>query len=191
MGGLVYEGYSHASQAISELGGVEALTPILQNTNFFVMGILTMAFAIGLHRGIGNGRGSKTGPLLIGYFGAITVVQGFLPCDAGCDFESLTGTLHNATGLSGFLAVISGIVFISRRMSQAPNWSSHRSYSLLTAIAALLGLPAWIGVSKAAGIEGLNGVLQRTFIGLVLLWIEITAIRLFRQSLRPPASAVA
>jgi hypothetical protein len=105
-----------------------------------------------------------------------------LPCDPGCEFQTLTGTMHNLTGLGGFVAVIAGIFVISRRLKRDPNWQSYRGYSLITGVAALVSLLTWIGVSKAAEVDALNGVLQRVFIGIVLLWIEVVAIRLFRLS---------
>jgi hypothetical membrane protein len=180
--GFLYEGYSHATQAGSELGGVEAQYPIVQNANFFIFGILVVAFAFGLHRGIGDGKGSRLGPILVGIFGIITVAQAFLPCDPGCDFKSLIGALHNLTGLSSFLILCVGILVTSRRLKRDPNWQSYRRYSLITGVAALVSLVAWIGISKAAGVDAVNGVLQRVFIGIVLLWIEVVAIQLFRLS---------
>ncbi len=184
--GFFYEDYSHVTQAISELGGVEAQYPIVQNANFIVFGILVVAFAFGLHRGIGDGRGSRLGPILVGIFGIIAVAHAFLPCDAGCEFKSLIGALHNLTGLSSFLALCVGILVTSRRLKGDPNWQSYRGYSLLTGVAALVSLVAWIGVSKAAGVDAVSGVLQRVFTGIVLLWIEVVAIQLLRISRRSP-----
>ncbi|MBI2918841.1 MAG: DUF998 domain-containing protein [Chloroflexi bacterium] len=187
VGGLAYQGYSHASQAISELGGVEARYPLIQNANFFVVGVLIIALALGLHRGIGGGHGSKLGPLLLGLFGVITAVaQPFLPCDPGCEFESLTGTMHNLTGLASFLAAVVGIFAISRRLKSDPRWSSYRGYSVITSAVALVALFAWIGIAKIAEVGSLNGVLQRTFVGLVIVWIEVMALRLFWLSRRAP-----
>ncbi|MBI2873358.1 MAG: DUF998 domain-containing protein [Chloroflexi bacterium] len=187
VGGFIYEGYSHATQAISELGGVEARYPIIQNANFFVVGILIIALALGLHRGIGGGHGSKLGPLLLGLFGVITTVaQPFLPCDAGCEFKTLTGAMHNLTGLASFLAAVAGIFAISRRLKREPQWHPYQGYSVITSAVALVALIAWIGIAKVAEIGSLNGVLQRTFVGLVLLWIEIMALRMFWVSRRAP-----
>ncbi len=184
--GFLYEGYSHATQAVSELGGVEAQYPIVQNVNFIVVGILIVAFAFGLHRGIGYGKGSRLGPILVGIFGIIMVPRVFLPCDPGCGWESFTGAMHNLTGLGGFVAVCTGIILVRRRMKEDPNWQSYRGYFLITGVAALVSLVAWIAVSKAAGIDALNGVLQRVFAGIVFLWIEVVAIRLFRLSRQSP-----
>ncbi len=169
---------------MSELGGVEAQYPIVQNASFVIVGTLFTAFAFGLHRGIGDGKGSRIGPILVGIFGIITVAQGFLPCDPGCDFKTLTGALHNVTGLSSFLTVCIGILFLARRLKGNPDWQSYRGYSLITGIAAIVSLFAWIGISKIAEVDAVNGVLQRVFVGIVFLWIEVVAIRLFRLSRR-------
>lgn len=178
--GAQYEGYSHASQAISELGGVEAKHPFIQNSSFTIAGVLIMAFALGLHRGIGQGHGSRSGLLLVGYFGVIAAVaQPLLHCDAGCEFETLTGTMHNVTGMSGFLALITGIILVSRRTREDPNWRSYSGYSLFSGLAGLLALVMWIAVAKAAGVDGMNGVLQRVFVAVVFLWIGVMASRLF------------
>ncbi len=181
-GGLIYEGYSHTTQAISELGGVEAQYPLLQNTNFFVVGVLIMAFALGLHRGTGDGQGSRLGPVLLGIFGAIMVSHGFLSCDPGCEFESLTGAMHNLTGLAGFIAGIAGIFVISRRLNGDPHWHSLYRFSRVTGVAALVSLLLWIGVAKAAEVESLNGVLQRVFIATWFIWVAVMATQLFRVS---------
>ena len=60
--GVLYEDYNHATQAVSDLGGVEAQYPIVQDANFFIVGIIFVAFTFGLHRGIDNAKGSRLGP---------------------------------------------------------------------------------------------------------------------------------
>lgn len=185
VGGFFYPGYSHATHAISELGGVTARYPLIQNINFFLVGILIMAFSVGLHRCIGGGRGSKLGPILFGTFGLITTVaQPFLPLDPGGEFVTLTGTLHNVTGLGSFLFAVAGIFVTSRRLKQDPSWQSYRNFSVISSIVALISLVAWIVIAKGAGIGAVNGVLQRIFVGIVFLWIEVIAIRLFKLSRR-------
>lgn len=174
-----YPGYSHLTQAISELGGVDSPNPMIQNANFFLVGLLIVAFAFGLHRSIGSGKGSALGPTLLGIFGAVTVAQGFLPCDSGCEWVSTVGSLHNSTGLGSFLAVVAGIFVLSRRLLTDPDWEPYSAYSVITAVAGIVALISWIGIAKAARVESLNGVLQRVFVAIILLWIEIMAIRMF------------
>ena len=183
VGGFIYEGYSHVTQAVSELGGVEARYPLLQNLNFLAVGVLFIAFAIGLHKGVGGG--AKLGAVLIGFFGVSSCLgNAVFPCDPGCAFQTFTGTMHNATGLAGFLAAIAGIFLISRSLRTDLRWRTLYHFSWIAGIAVLVSLLLWIGVAKAADVGSLNGVLERVFILCWFVWVEVMAIRLFRNSRR-------
>jgi len=177
--GYFYQDYSHVTQAVSELGGVEAQYHLLQNANFVVLGLLLLAFAFGLYRGLGA---RNLGPVFIGFFGVVSVLHSVLPCDPGCDFQTLTGTLHNVTGLAGFLAAIAGIFLVSRNLNTDPQWRSLSRFSWMAGVVVLVSLVLWIGVAKTAEIGSLNGVLQRVFILAWFVWVEVMAIRLFQIS---------
>jgi len=75
--------YSHVSQTISELGerggGPNAI--VMKTAGFMLPGLLFIAFAIGLHRGISRGRGSRIGPILLGIFGGGLVGSGIFSTD--------------------------------------------------------------------------------------------------------------
>ena len=187
--GKASDGYSHASQTISELGGVQAARPLIQNVNFMVVGVLFVGFAIGLHRGIGGG-GSVLGPALVGVFGVFSgVANALLPCDLGCEFQSITGTMHNVTGLMGFVAATAAMFVVSRRLGEDEHWDSLRTFSRAAGALALASLVAWIGVAKAADVGSLDGVLQRLFVGVWFVWIEVMAFRLLRLSKGQPPIA--
>ena len=177
--GSYYPGYSHVTQAISELGGVAAQNPLILNVNFFISGVLIVAFALGLQRNLEGARRSALGAALVAAFGLVMVSHAFLPCDVGCEFVSPVGSAHNITGLAGFLSVIAGVFLISRIFAIDPNWKSYRGYSVMTAVVGLASLVLWIALAKAARIEIMNGSLQRVFAGTILLWIEVIAVRLF------------
>jgi len=170
-------GYNHMSQAISELGEVGAPNAIVQDVNFVLVGLLIIAFSFGLHRGIGEGRGSKVGPALIIIFGAVASVGGGLfRCDPGCVFESFVGVMHNLLGLTGFVAMILGTIIISRRLKKDSLWQSYSSYSIITGILAIIFLILFIMASNV--FPEWRGLFQRLFVGVIFLWIEIMAIRL-------------
>ena len=183
--GLRYPGYSHLTQAISELGGVDAPNPLIQDVNFLVTGLFIITFALGLSGGFERTPPSAAGPTLIGAFGAVIVVHAFLPCDAGCEFVTTVGSAHNVTGLLAFLSAIAGVLVLSRRLPAEAE--AYRAYSVVTAAAGLVSLVLWIALGKAARIPAMNGSLQRVFAGTILLWIEVTAIRLLAISRRAPA----
>ena len=185
--GTQYPGYSHLTQAISELGGVEAARPWIQNANFFVTGLLIVAFMIGLHRNLGS-RQSAVAASLVGAFGVVAVAHAFLPCDAGCEFVSIAGSVHNVTGLAGFLSAIAGVFLMSRAFGVDRHWKPYDVYSVVTAGAGLVSLVLWIALAKVVRIQSVNGVLQRVFAATIFVWIEVIAIRLLVLARRPRSS---
>ena len=131
--------------------------------------------------------GSTLGPVLVGVFGILAGLHAFLPCDLGCEFRTFTETMHNLTGLGGFIAAIAGIFVVSRRLKEDSSWRALYRFSLIAGVAAAASLVLWIGVAKDAEVGNLNGVLQRSFVAAWLIWMEVMAIRLFQVSRRAKA----
>ena len=94
--------------------------------------------------------------------------------------------MHNLTGLGGFIAAIAGIFVISARIRGDSRWRSLYCFSWITGVAALVSLLLWIGFAKAAEIESLNGVLQRVFIAIWFVWVEVMALKLLFLGRRSP-----
>lgn len=177
--GLLRPGYSHISQAGSELGEVGAPNAIIMDINFIVFGILIIVFAFGLHQGIGGGRGSKIGPSLLAVFGAVAGVgNGLFPCDPGCNFVTLTGTMHNVLGLTGFSALIGAALVLPRRLKIDGLWQGYRSYSLVSGLLMVLFLVAFMVFTGF--LPSYRGAIQRLLVADFLLWIGVMAVRLFQ-----------
>lgn len=172
--GFVYDGYSHVSQKISELGGEGAEYAILQNLNFAVIGVLILGFSWALARAIGP---SYLGPALVGYFGLVFLAHAWIPCDLGCQGKTTIGLLHNVTGLTGFLATIVGMLVLARRWRLNPTWQFHARITRGAVAVALVGL-AWFVITQAADLQSFAGIAQRTFAGALLFWIALTAWKL-------------
>ena len=58
----------------------------IQITNFVVTGVLFVACAVGMWRGLRPGRGGTWGPLLVGVLGLGLIVAGVFVTDAGAGF---------------------------------------------------------------------------------------------------------
>lgn len=164
-----YPDYSHLTQAISELAAVNAPFPLTQTMNFFVAGVLTVAFAVSL----GHHTGVRLGAALFGAIGVMLVAHGLLPCDAGCAFITWVGTAHNLSGIAGFLAAITGVWLCGR---QAPR-GAYRIFSSASAAVALIGFILWIALAKIQTVAAANGSLQRSFVAVLLGWMFVTALR--------------
>lgn len=172
--GLQYPGYSHVSQVISELGGAEAGRPIVQNLNFLLIGVATLGFAWSLGAATDN---VTAGPKFIAVFALSSLIaNGLLPCDAGCQGATTIGLLHNLTGMAGFVAAIVGMTLLARSWRADLRWQAHARFTWAMAVVASMGLATFVAM-KAAGAESFDGLAQRLFVGALLTWIMMTAIR--------------
>ena len=178
LGAALYDGFSHVSQKISELGGEGARYALLQNVNFLLLGILVVGFSWALARADGR---LTLGAALIGVFGVSScIANALLPCDLACSGETTVGLLHNITGLAGFIAAIAGMIVLSRSWRGDPNWRSQARFTLAAAVVAIGGL-VWFVATQALDAQSLAGIAQRTFIAALLTWIAVTAGRLTRD----------
>jgi hypothetical membrane protein len=179
--GLLWSSYSHVTQAISELGGVDAPNAIIMNTaGFALTGILIIFFAVGLYYGLGKGRGSKIGSALVAVYGLGMFGIAFFPWDK-VNLASFTSTMHSLIGWPHWIGLILGLLVLAHTFKNDLRWNSYWVYTLVTGLltAIVIVIYAFIGV------EGYMGVLQRIIIGAQLIWIEIVAIKLSRS----PASS--
>ncbi len=141
-----------------------------QTLNFVLSGILLALFAAGLHLGATEGRGSWTGPALLFTAGAAMALMGFEtdPIRRTAP-RTLHGLIHDLAFVLFVLALLPAFFFLWRRLREDPAWRGHARYTLATGMIAplLLLLP---------------GVAYYLFVVVVLVWMEATAIRLWRLS---------
>ena len=176
-----YEGYSHISQEISQLGGVDSELAWIQNLNFYLLSLTTIGFTFALHRAIAGGKRSVIGPILIGMLGFSSAgLNSVLPCDALCEGITASGKLHLITGVLGFLSMAIGLIVISRRMARSPEWETYSRYTLASGILAFVLFFA-AGVVGSDEASTLDGLMQRIFIANYLIWITVTGIRILRN----------
>lgn len=174
--GARQDGYSHVWQAISELGGVEATYPTFQNTNFLVMGGSMLMLSVALYRSFG---GSVLGPVLLAVFGlAGGIAQALFPCDVACRGATPVGFLHNATGVTGFVAAIASMLVFARRWQRDEEWRPHARFTRQAALLAVTAFVAFIVVSAVAP-TGPRGLVQRIFVGTLLTWVMATSWRVW------------
>jgi hypothetical protein len=185
--GARQDGYSHVWQAISELGGVEAQYPVLQNVNFLMMGFSMLVLAWALYESLG---GPLTGPALLAFFGlAGGIAQGLLPCDIACRGETPVGLLHNVTGVAGFVAAITGMLVFARRWQLDETWRLHARFTRLAAVLAVTAFISFILVSALMP-SGPRGLVQRIFVGTLLVWLMVTSWRLWNRPSAVPRERV-
>ena len=141
-----------------------------QVANFVASGLLLAFFALGLHLGATNERGSPFGSALLFVAGTAMALMGFETDPIRrIGPRSLHGLIHDAAYVIFVLAFLGALFSLWRRFEADPRWQGHAIYTLATGILAVLLL--W-----------LPGVAYYLFIVTLLVWIEVTAIRLWRST---------
>jgi hypothetical protein len=140
-----------------------------QVANFVVSGLLLAFFSLGLHLGATNGRGSPFGPALLLLAGTAMALMGFETDPMRrIGPRSLHGLIHDAAFVIFVLAFLAALFSLWRRFESDPRWRGHARYTLATGTVAVLLLL-------------LPGVAYYLFIVTLLIWIEASAIRLWRS----------
>jgi hypothetical membrane protein len=169
-------GFDQFKNFISELGATGAPGAAVMNfAGFLPFGVLIVAFAWAVQRGIRPDIGGWLGPSVLCLYGLAYVALAVSPCDPGC--YSATPSLHHRMHfLISDVILLAAVVApftLYARMAKDPAW---RSLAVMTLV--LPGL-AWL-ILELGGV-GVSGALrQRLWAALLFIWIELVAIRLLR-----------
>ena len=148
-----------------------ALGPLgwLQVLNFIFFGLTLAVFAVGLHRGVAaRVRGSVVGPALLLVAGIALVLAAFKtdPSLSGGP-QTWHGLIHGLAFLLLVLSLLLSLFFLWWRLRRDPLWHGYDRYTLVTAIFYLVLF--FLSASQWA---------FYLFLAVVLVWIEVMAIRL-------------
>jgi hypothetical protein len=169
-------GFDHLDNFISELGATGAPGAALMNfVGFLPYGMLMLAFALAVHRGIRPDIGGWLGPSALGLYGLAYMALALSRCDPGC--QGATPSLHHRIHflLSDviLLAAVLAPFTLYARMVKDPGWRP------LAAATLVLPGTAWLTL-ELSGV-GMSGALrQRLWLLLLFTWIELVAIRLLK-----------
>lgn len=176
--GLLYPGYSQLTQATSELTSKAAPPAAAAVANFggYALGLLLIAIAFGLYRGVRRSRWLLIGAILVGLFGLVCFIQPFFPMDPGAASHAFQNMMHSAVFVISGVALFPGLLILSVAFAKDPYLRPYRWYTLITPFLILLaGLD--VGIFPA-------GVPERLSMLAILIWFEIVAFRLLRLALQ-------
>lgn len=147
-----------------------ALGPLgwVQVANFVLFGLMLVAFAVGLHRGVARGgRGSSVGPALLVLAGAAMVLAGFkTDPDISGGPQTWHGLIHGLAYLLFVFSLLPSFFFLWWRLRRDPLWRGYGLYTLIT------------GIMYVLLFFRPEPVAFYLFLALILVWIEVVAIRL-------------
>jgi hypothetical membrane protein len=155
----------------------------IQQVNFVVLGVLTMIFAVGLHRGLAPSRAGIVGPVALFVSGAANVLGAIFPLreDAGGATYDPGG--HQVAGMLFFASSFIALIALSRRCAGDPRWRNIAGWMLGAGVLGALSFPLMgaLVIPDDAPLHDWAGLAQR-FIVLVLLFPAriALAIRLLR-----------
>lgn len=171
--------YDPISQAESDL----AVGPYgyLMTANFVVRGVLTISFLGGLAGATDVTRRSGVGTALLGVWGVGAFLLAAFPTDVGST-TTVHGDVHLAVAAVAFAGGAFGEWLLSRHLSEEPRLRSLASGAQVVASLAVL---FFVVVLCSIGVPYLFhhvfGLVERIFIGLVLLWMLLVAAGLVRR----------
>jgi hypothetical membrane protein len=157
----------------------------IQQVNFVVFGLLTIAYAVGLHLGVRPTRAGVVGPAILAWSGVGLVLAGVLPLRedaAGVTYDA-TG-LHIVNGMIFFLSLGPGLITMSRRLARDPRWRNLATYALATGIALLIMFVAFgrLVAPDDAPLHPWAGLAQRVAIAVWFACTITLALRLLRAA---------
>jgi hypothetical membrane protein len=177
--------YAVSSLSIGDQGWIQA-------ANFLLLGILLVAFAVGLRRALKGSRGGLWGPILIGLAGIGLFGAGIFTTDPIFGYPpdaplviaqyTLHGHLHDLCSVLFFAGVpIASFVFCRRfATSGERGWAL---YSLLSGLGTLaFFVLAAIGFDQNPALVHIAGVFQRLSISIGLIWVALLALRIMRSA---------
>jgi hypothetical membrane protein len=155
----------------------------IQQLNFVVFGLLTIAFAIGLNRGLRPTRAGIIGPALLCFSGLGLLHAAIFPLREDAVGATYDPGLHFIAGFVFFLGSALALIVLSRRLARDARWRGIVTYTLIAGIVALVGfaIGGTIVVPDDAPLHDWLGLYQRLVVLAVIFPCRIVlSLRLWQ-----------
>ena len=156
----------------------------IQETNFFIVGVLMIAFAAGLNKGLRPAKTASQGAaaialLALGGLGIIVAGAFSWKMVNGVPTENAP---HVVGAITTFAATGLGLVRLSRRMSADTRWRDLATYTKATGLAvlALFVAVGFFAVDDGTPLHPWAGLLQRVLCVIWFACLIVLAVRLRR-----------
>lgn len=171
--GAIQTGYDPVTQLISELGETGGPYAGIMNAGFGLTGVLIILFSYCIFVLLGRSLAGATGSFVVVSAGIAFIAMATFSCDSGCTPVTSTGQIHLQLGIMALLAAVSASLLIGYSMWKQGTWKGYWQYSIVSGVLVLILVPLFVSVT------GPDGLVQRVMIGIIFLWIEILAIKLY------------
>jgi Protein of unknown function (DUF998) len=175
-------GYDPVAEPVSALAA--GPTWWIQQLNFVVFGILTLAFAAGLHAGVRPTRSGWPGPALVFASGIGLLLAAAFPLARDASGAVYDPGGHVVAGMLFFPTTAAAFVVLSRRLRRDRHWRSLATYTLASGVVAFAGVVAMAALVMPDGapLHAWAGLAQRALVLAVLFPCRVVlGARLLRQ----------
>ena len=186
VGGLVQDEYSLRQEDISALAATDAQHAWIMITGFVLLGLGTVALAAGLASTL-RYLSAAIGSVLLMIAGIGFTVAGLARNDCSSELPACAARVdagevswhdqvHDNVSLILFLALIAAPLVFARAFGRDDRWRPLRTYSIVTGLLGFALLVLYVIGSAGTW----NGLVQRIFISVLLVWIALVGFRLSR-----------
>lgn len=167
-------GFSQIYSTVSMLG--LGHLAILQILNFIIFGLLLISFTIGFSKYLKT-RSGKAVIILLFTFSVAVILAGVAFLFQWNSPYSTVILAHSIASIVGFYAIFIAQILTWQALkgSDQDIWRNYRTYSLISGLVTVLVL-FYIPFSPY------QGLFERVFIAVWLIWIEVTALKLYSLS---------
>ncbi len=155
----------------------------MQQVNFVALGVLTMVFAVGLHRGLAPSRAGIVGPAALFISGVANVLGAIFPLREDATGATYDPGGHQLAGMLFFASSFVALIALSRRCAADPRWRAISGWILATGVMAALSFPLMgvLVLPDGAPLHDWAGLAQRLIVLVLLFPARIAlAVRLLR-----------
>ena len=175
-------GYSHIHDTISKLSEQGSASPELMTIGFIVYGILVIGFSYALYIHLRHGFRAHLTWVAFVIYGLCMILAGFYQDIPGGEGVPLNpeGVAHNAVIITSCISFLIGMWAFAGSVYNRHSWAG---FTWFTLIASFVGLVLSIVFAVQSHIPA-SGLWQRLFYLLMVTWIEIVSVWLFRLSFK-------
>ena len=164
----------------------------IQQVNFVVFGLMMLAFAVGMDRGLRPPRTWTLGPALLCIAGIGLFLAAAFPLREDAAGVTYDPGLHFVAGVTFFLSTSLALLALSRRLPKDSHWRGLAAYTAACGVLAFIGFVVLgrFAIPDGAPLHDYAGLAQRTVLLLVTFpCLVVLALRL-RTSRRLSSSSV-
>lgn len=174
--GLVRPGYDPVRRTVSAL----AVGPggWLQTAGFVLLGVLSLAFALGLARAVSERRAARVAGVLTGLLGLLALAFAVFPTDAPGEPDTFHGQVHDWLVIALALCFPVAVIGVACALRRVAGWRRIAVFSAAVGAVALALALFWLAVPSAVS-RPWTGLYERVWIGVQLVWLEVLALRVW------------